>query len=223
MSSVFSKQMVSGVGNVMDIIRGRAPVDKAIMTGTRIVAGFTNPAFVRFVESVATGGEYPDTKTDKGALMAMVPFGTAASGTGAINVLGETIKASGTTAMLFRRIYATSDGGPLQMTPEHPILTPLAEAGLAFSQPSRREVMLFPRIKARTRVATDEEYHRFVRLRGEAIKRQIPPQVAERLSDQVKRTGDKTYAEKMISHAGSAATRQALMELERDALRADKN
>lgn len=203
-SSLMEKNLLSGLSNMMDVINSddnqKVSAFKRFTSG--IVGGYTNPQLFKWARDtmgVNERGMVPvldKTSSLEGWMMSLVPF-SAGYNQAYLNALGEPIENLPWSATTRR--FAVLDP-----TPQHPVFTPLVDAGLFVPAPSKDTKV------GDVRVGSDPElWRRFVEIRGEELKKRLTPSRIEKL-----RAMDKEDAQdELNSDIGGAARDRAKKRL----------
>ena len=137
--------------------------------------GFLKPSFVRYLETVATGG-YQDARSMRGWFLSQIPVVGALANNPAINVLGEPIKVSAWDATA-GRLVSQSD--------THPILSPLTTADLVIPQPEAYKIYDSSKPTMVRPMSAQEEYE-YAAAYGKIMKERLTPELVKSLTEQAK-------------------------------------
>jgi len=179
---IFEKNLISGLSNVMDIIRN--PDARGAMAlekfSSGIAGGFTNPQALKWSRTIIEGltspeGRAPvyDRSTTWGYWMSMAPM----SGFGnqpMLNTLGQPITQpwhQGTTGRFISMDSKTN-----------PIFSALVDKGLFIKSPSKTTKIKIGRDEFNVG-KTDETWRTFIELRGAELQRRLSPAFLSSLSN----------------------------------------
>jgi hypothetical protein len=165
--TTMNRSMLGGMSGLFDIISANTTEAARQTALNRLVAsyatGFTNPGVFRSLEQLISG-DLHETSTWEGWALQFVPMGQTIAGNPKYNILGEPIT-KGLYETLFERV------APVIPT-KHPILTPLTQAALKLTPPSRFGVVENGGTKIRE--MTDAEFYRFAKIYGDALTQRFP-------------------------------------------------
>ena len=137
--------------------------------------GFLKPSFVRYLETVTTGG-YQDARSMRGWFLSQIPVVGALANNPAINVLGEPIKISAWDATA-GRLVSQSD--------THPILSPLTQADLVIAKPEAYKIYDPSKTTMVRSMSAGEEYE-YAATYGKIMKERLTPELVQSLTEQAK-------------------------------------
>jgi hypothetical protein len=219
-TTVMDKQLLQGVNNFMQMLRGGQPGQqvfsaKRLISGT--VGGFTNPSMARWMRNTFyTDSEGMvdrlDQSTTAGWVASMIPFSIGYS-TAALNTLGEPIQQPWYSATTWR--FAE-----LNKAKPHPIITPLVKAGLMLPNPSpATSFELLDPEEGQIIVTKLGKYpkamRRFVELRGQALKRILTPEYIASLQASARQNQEATQ-DHLDGDINSAARDYAVAQLQQE-------
>lgn len=137
--------------------------------------GFLKPSFVRYLETVATGG-YQDARSLQGWFLSQTPVIGAIANNPAINVLGEPIKVSA---------WDATAGRLVSLSDTHPILSPLTTADLVIPQPQAYKIY-DPSKPTMVRPMSAQEEYEYAATYGKIMKERLTPELVQSLTEQAK-------------------------------------
>ena len=173
------RNMLGGASALFDIFSKntydgakQAAVGKFVSSYT---GGFLKPSYIRYLETVATGG-YQDARSLQGWFLSQTPVIGAIANNPAINVLGEPIKVSAWDATA-GRLVSQSD--------THPILSPLTTADLVIPQPEAYKIYDSSKPTMVRPMSAQEEYA-YAATYGKLMKERLTPELVKSLTEQAK-------------------------------------
>ena len=137
--------------------------------------GFLKPSFVRYLETVATGG-YQDARSMRGWFLSQIPVVGALANNPAINVLGEPIKVSA---------WDATAGRLVSLSDTHPILSPLTTADLVIPKPEAYKIY-DPSKTTMVRPMSAQEEYEYAATYGKIMKERLTPELVQSLTEQAK-------------------------------------
>jgi hypothetical protein len=137
--------------------------------------GFLKPSFVRYLETVATGG-YQDARSMRGWFLSQIPVVGALANNPAINVLGEPIKVSA---------WDATAGRLVSLSDTHPVLSPLTTADLVIPKPEAYKIY-DPSKPTMVRPMSAQEEYEYAATYGKIMKERLTPELVKSLTEQAK-------------------------------------
>ena len=137
--------------------------------------GFLKPSFVRYLETVATGG-YQDARSMRGWFLSQIPVVGALANNPAINVLGEPIKVSA---------WDATAGRLVSLSDTHPVLSPLTTADLVIPKPEAYKIYDSSKPTMVRPMSAQEEYE-YAAAYGKIMKERLTPELVKSLTEQAK-------------------------------------
>lgn len=178
---LLTKNMLSGLDTFFKIMAD--PTGRGVGASKRLasgaIGGVTNPQLFKWARNtmaINDRGMVPTidtTSTWEGWMKSITPF-TGWDGAPYLNTLGEPIEKLPWEVSLYR-------AGQYEPTPNHPVLTPLVDAGLLLPAPSKMVKVTVNGEKQM--VGQDVQiWRRFVQLRGEELKKRLTPDDIKKLT-----------------------------------------
>ena len=137
--------------------------------------GYLKPAYIRYLETVATGG-YQDARSMRGWFLSQIPVVGALANNPAINVLGEPIKISA---------WDATAGRLVSLSDTHPILSPLTQADLVIAKPEAYKIYDPSKTTLVRSMSAGEEYE-YAATYGKIMKERLTPELVQSLTEQAK-------------------------------------
>jgi hypothetical protein len=162
--------------------------------------GFLKPSFVRYLETVATGG-YQDARSMRGWFLSQIPVVGALANNPAINVLGEPIKVSA---------WDATAGRLVSLSDTHPILSPLTTADLVIPKPEAYAIY-DPSKPTMVRPMSAQEEYEYAAAYGKIMKERLTPELVKSLTEQAKFAPQ--GAQDVLSNIATGVRNQAQGEL----------
>ena len=177
--TTLDRNMLGGASALFDIFSKNTYEEaKQVALGKFVssyTGGFLKPSYIRYLETIATGG-YQDARGTQGWLMSQLPFVGATGGNPALNVLGEPIKITA---------WDATAGRLVSMADTHPILTPLTNAELAIPKPEAYQIF-DPSSETLVRQMEAQEFYDFSKLYGQAMRERLTPEFVSSLTEMAK-------------------------------------
>jgi mannitol/fructose-specific phosphotransferase system IIA component len=208
---LLDREMMSGLFNMLETVSAYSKGEteeggRLLLNQYRSAVGpFLNPGMTKMVEELVSKQRYDSTSGPLAATMAALPMGQMLANKPAINVLAEPVELR-TEDILFGRFFSTTNF--------HPILGPLAEAGLVVPPP-RREVIADDSTRMGVRPAKPEETRRYNELYGETMREFLDPDQVRYLTELAKDGPmQREIAKEILGKFGTAAAQIAWSQME---------
>lgn len=201
------RNMLGGTSDVFKILSSDTPEESQLNSVKQFagsyISGFTKPQAIRWVEQLATE-TYPERKTTSGWLLSLLPIAPVIRNQNSYNILGEDINIPKTDTAFGRFVAVKQD---------HPILTPLTNAGV-FLNPPKRFMLGDSTKQTGARKMTAAEFYDYGRAYGDNLKALLSPSQVASLSSLAAR--DQQAAQNAADTLCRIATTQAQDSMQRE-------